>query len=80
MLLPVCASSMFALIWYTLSYDPPSSLLPLIRFGTSTCAYKGWQGQIYKRHMPRERLLGKVLVSMASISTASRLRDRQTSF
>jgi hypothetical protein len=39
---------MFALIWYTLSYDPPLAP-PLIRFGTSTWAYKGSQGQVYKR-------------------------------
>ena len=25
------------------------SLSPLIRFGTSTWAYEGWQGQVYKR-------------------------------
>ena len=24
-------------------------LLPLIRFGTSTWTYEGWQGQVYKR-------------------------------
>ena len=25
------------------------TLSPLIRFGTSTWAYEGWQGQIYKK-------------------------------
>lgn len=25
------------------------SLSPLIRFGTSTWTYEGWQGQVYKR-------------------------------
>jgi len=27
----------------------PLSLSPLIRFGTSTWTYEGWQGQVYKR-------------------------------
>lgn len=26
----------------------PMSLLPLIRFGTSTWTYEGWQGQVYQ--------------------------------
>ena len=28
----------------------PLSLSPLIRFGTSTWTYEGWQGQVYTRH------------------------------
>lgn len=34
------------------------SLSPLIRFGTSTWTYEGWQGQVYKRQsMPASTLL-----------------------
>lgn len=31
------------------------SLSPLIRFGTSTWTYKGWQGQVYKREYARSK-------------------------
>ena len=31
------------------------SLSPLIRFGTSTWAYEGWQGQVYKREYARSK-------------------------
>ena len=36
---------------------PPTmslSLSPLIRFGTSTWTYEGWQGQVYKREYPTQ--------------------------
>jgi len=29
------------------------SLSPLIRFGTSTWTYEGWQGQVYTRQYPK---------------------------
>jgi uncharacterized protein YecE (DUF72 family) len=28
---------------------------PLIRFGTSTWTYEGWQGQVYKQHAAMEK-------------------------
>jgi len=37
----------------------PSS--PLVRFGTSTWAYKGWQGQVYKRQYAKSTFTRKCL-------------------
>ena len=34
---------------------PRMSLSPLIKFGTSTWTYEGWQGQVYKRIYPKGR-------------------------
>ena len=31
------------------------SLSPLIRFATSTWAYEGWQGQVYKRQYAKSK-------------------------
>ena len=31
----------------------PLSLSPLIRFGTSTWTYEGWQGQVYRRQFAK---------------------------
>lgn len=36
-------------------------LSPLIRFGTSTWAYEGWQGQIYQRQYPKGRFAAECL-------------------
>jgi hypothetical protein len=33
----------------TISLTMAFSLSPLIRFGTSTWTYEGWQGQVYQR-------------------------------
>ena len=37
------------------------SLLPLIRFGTSTWTYEGWQGQVYKRQYAKRRFVRECL-------------------
>ncbi len=37
------------LIFYDRSTQITASLSPLVRFGTSTWTYEGWQGQIYQR-------------------------------
>ncbi len=36
-------------------------LSPLIRFGTSTWTYEGWQGQVYKRQYPKSRFASESL-------------------
>ncbi len=36
-------------------------LSPLIRFGTSTWAYEGWQGLVYKRPYPKSRFASECL-------------------
>jgi len=33
----------------SVQFSPPMSLSSLIRFGTSTWTYEGWQGKVYKR-------------------------------
>ena len=38
------------------------SLSPLIRFGTSTWTYEGWQGQVYKREYARSKFSHECLV------------------
>jgi uncharacterized protein YecE (DUF72 family) len=40
---------------------PPMSLLPLIRFGTSTWTYEGWQGQVYQRQYAKSRFARECL-------------------
>jgi uncharacterized protein YecE (DUF72 family) len=37
------------------------SLSPLIRFGTSTWAYEGWQGQVYKRNYAKSTFVRECL-------------------
>ena len=47
-------------------------LSPLIRFGTSTWTYEGWQGQVYKRAVRQEHVCsGSASASIASISTTN---------
>ena len=45
------------------------SLSPLIRRGTSTWAYEGLQGQVYKRQYAKSAFTREWLESIASIST-----------
>ena len=37
------------------------SLSPLVRFGTSTWTYEGWQGQVYKRHYAKSTFVRECL-------------------
>jgi len=37
------------------------SLSPLIRFGTSTWTYEGWQGQVYKRQYAKSKFAQECL-------------------
>jgi uncharacterized protein YecE (DUF72 family) len=39
----------------------PPSLSLLIRFGTSTWTYEGWQGQVYKRQYPKSKFAQECL-------------------
>jgi uncharacterized protein YecE (DUF72 family) len=39
----------------------PLSLSPLIRFGTSTWTYEGWQGQVYKRQYAKSKFAQECL-------------------
>jgi len=39
----------------------PLSLSPLIRFGTSTWTYEGWQGQVYKRQYAKTKFAQECL-------------------
>src|SRR5687768_6301236 len=43
----------------------PGSLSPLIRFGTSTWTYEGWQGQVYKKTYPQSRFQQDCLAEYA---------------
>jgi hypothetical protein len=50
----------------------PLSLSPLIRFGTSTWTYEGWQGQVYQRQYAKSSFAQDCFGGIASIR-ASRL-------
>jgi uncharacterized protein YecE (DUF72 family) len=43
----------------------PALLSPLIRFGTSTWTYEGWQGLVYKKHYPPSRFKSECLAEYA---------------
>jgi uncharacterized protein YecE (DUF72 family) len=44
------------------------AISPLIRFGTSTWTYEGWQGQIYKREYKKTlQIGGKVSMEMHEV-------------
>ena len=43
-----------------------ASLSPLIRFGTSTWAYEGWKGQVYKKTYPTSRFKSDLLAEYAA--------------
>jgi hypothetical protein len=45
------------------------SVSPLIRFGTSTWAYEGWQGLVYQKPYPKGRFKKDCLTEYPSIST-----------
>jgi hypothetical protein len=51
----------FDLKWWYFAYSGTLRRLwtspPLIRFGTSTWTYEGWQGQIYKREYKKTLLV-----------------------
>jgi uncharacterized protein YecE (DUF72 family) len=44
---------------------PPARISDLIRFGTSTWTYEGWQGQVYKKTYPKSRFKQDCLAEYA---------------
>lgn len=45
------------------------ALPPLIRFGTSTWTYEGWQGQVYKKAYANSTFAREGLVAIVTISS-----------